>query len=65
MSRKNRVLVPQALRGLEKFKYEVASEIGLPDYSSIDKGNLTSRENGAVGGEMVKRMIEAYEKDLV
>ncbi len=43
---------------------EVANELGFTDYENIDKGNLTSRQNGSVGGEMVKRMVEAYERNL-
>ncbi|NLM34599.1 MAG: alpha/beta-type small acid-soluble spore protein [Clostridiales bacterium] len=60
----NRVLVPEAKQGLNRFKAEVASEIGLANYENIDKGNLTSRQNGYVGGTMVKKMVEAYEKGL-
>ena len=60
----NRVLVPEAKEGLNRFKTEVASEIGLQNYESIDKGNLSSRQNGSVGGEMVKRMVESYEQGL-
>jgi N-acetylmuramoyl-L-alanine amidase CwlA len=61
---RNRALVPEAQNGLDQFKYEIASEIGLSNYANIDKGNLTSRENGYVGGLMVKRMVEAYERNL-
>ncbi|OPJ63040.1 alpha/beta-type small acid-soluble spore protein [Clostridium oryzae] len=65
MSRRgNRILVPQAKAGLEKFKAEIASELGLTNYESIDKGELTSRENGSVGGEMVKRMVQEYESKI-
>lgn len=60
----NKILVPQAHNALENLKLEVANEIGLQDYEHIDKGNLTSRENGYVGGLMVKHMIESYEKQL-
>jgi len=60
----NRTLVPEAKQGLNRFKTEVASEIGLQNYESVDKGNLSSRQNGSVGGEMVKRMVESYEKGL-
>jgi hypothetical protein len=63
-NRSNRVLIPEAKQGLNKFKLEVASEVGLTNYDSIDKGNLTSRDNGYVGGFMVKRMVEAYEQGL-
>ena len=55
MSRRgNRVLVPQAKAGLDRFKLEVASELGIQNYDSIDKGELTSRENGSVGGGVNK-----------
>lgn len=63
-NRGNRVLVPEAKYALDQFKIEVASDFGLPNYESIDKGNLTSRENGSIGGEMVKRMVESYERGL-
>lgn len=61
---RNRALVPEAQYGLDRFKFEVASEIGLSDYDRVDKGNLTSRQNGSVGGFMVKKMVEAYERGL-
>jgi hypothetical protein len=61
---RNRALVPEAQAGLDKFKYEVANELGLSNYANIDKGNLTSRQNGYVGGTMVKKMVEAYERNL-
>ena len=60
----NKLVVPQAKAGLNKFKYEVANAIGIDNYESVDKGNLTSRDNGSVGGEMVKRMVEAYESKI-
>lgn len=55
-------LVPEAKQGLSNFKNEVASELGVPfkDYN----GDLTSKQCGSVGGEMVKRMVEAYEKGM-
>ncbi|MBD7912333.1 MULTISPECIES: alpha/beta-type small acid-soluble spore protein [Clostridium] len=63
-SGRNRTLVPEAKQGLNRLKTEVASEVGLQDYENIDKGNLSSRQNGSVGGEMVKRMVESYERGL-
>ena len=60
----NQKSVPEAKAGLSKFKLEVASAIGISDYQTIDKGNLTSKANGSVGGEMVKRMVAAYEQGL-
>ena len=54
----NRAAVPEAKAALDKFKYEVASELGVP-LSDGYNGDLTSRQNGSVGGYMVKKMIEA------
>ena len=55
-------LVPEAKNGLANFKNEVATEMGIPftDYN----GDLTSKQCGSVGGEMVKRMVEQYEKGI-
>lgn len=53
----NRTAVPEAKGALDKFKYEVASELGVP-LSDGYNGDLTSRQNGSVGGYMVKKMIE-------
>jgi hypothetical protein len=61
---RNQKVVPEAKHGLDQFKYEVANEIGLSNYAAADKGNLTSRENGYVGGYMVKKMVESYERGL-
>jgi len=63
-SGRNKTLVPEARQGLNKMKTEVASEVGLTDYENVDKGNLSSRQNGTVGGNMVKHMIESYEQGL-
>lgn len=62
-SRGNRVLIPEARQGLDQFKMEVAREVGV-DLKPGYNGDLTSRENGSVGGQMVKKMVEAYEKGL-
>ena len=62
MSR-NRAVVPEAKAALDAFKYEVANEIGVP-LSKGYNGNLTSYQNGSVGGYMVKKMIEAQEKQM-
>lgn len=48
---------------LERFKYEVANEIGVPLKNGYN-GDLTSKQNGSVGGYMVKKMIEAQEKQM-
>lgn len=60
----NRNLVPEAKQGLNRLKNEVASEVGLQNYENINKGDLTSKQNGSVGGEMVKRMVESYEQSI-
>ena len=59
----NRAAVPEAKAALDKFKYEVASELGVPLKEGY-KGDLTSRQNGSVGGYMVKKMIEQQEKQM-
>lgn len=59
----NKTAVPEAKSALDKFKYEVASELGVPLTDGYN-GNLTSAQNGSVGGYMVKKMIEAQEKQM-
>ena len=61
MSSKSRVNVPEAKQALDSMKFEVARELGI-NLKQGDNGNLTSRENGYVGGTMVKKMIEDYER---
>ena len=56
----NKTSVPEAKSAMNKFKMEVANEIGVP-LSDGYNGNLTSAQNGSVGGYMVKKMIEAQE----
>lgn len=62
-SNSNRVAVPEAKNALDKFKMEVADEIGVPLTEGYN-GNLTSYQNGSVGGYMVKKMIENQEKQM-
>ena len=59
----NTAAVPEAKDALNKFKYEVANELGVPLTDGYN-GNLTSKQNGSVGGYMVKKMIEAQEKEM-
>lgn len=63
MSSNTRKAVPEAREALDQFKYEVAQEIGVPLKHGYN-GDLTSYQNGSVGGYMVKKMIEAYEKEM-
>lgn len=62
-NRSNRVLVPQAKEGLNMFKLESAREVGV-NLKEGYNGDITSREAGSVGGNMVKKMVEAYEQGL-
>ena len=59
----NKLNVPQARAAMDKFKMEAASEVGVILKEGYN-GDLTSREAGSVGGQMVKKMIESYEKNL-
>lgn len=59
----NKLNVPQARAAMDKFKMEAASEVGV-NLKEGYNGDLTSREAGSVGGQMVKKMIEAYEQNL-
>ena len=59
----NQNAVPEAKEALNRFKYEVADELGVPLKKGYN-GDLTSRQNGSVGGYMVKKMIEAQEKQM-
>ena len=64
MSKKsNRINVPEARAAMDKFKMEAASEVGV-NLKQGYNGDLSSREAGSVGGQMVKKMIESYEKSL-
>ena len=60
----NRTNVPEAKEAMDKFKMEVANELGVPLNSNGYNGNLTSAQNGSVGGYMVKKMIEAQERQM-
>ena len=57
----NKLNVPEARSAMDKFKMEAASEVGV-NLKEGYNGDLTSREAGSVGGQMVKKMIESYEK---
>ena len=61
--RSNQAVVPQAREALNKFKMEAASEVGV-NLKQGYNGDLTSREAGSVGGQMVKKMIESYEQNM-
>ena len=62
-NRANRVEVPEAKAAMDKFKTEVASELGV-NLKEGYNGDLSSREAGSIGGEMVRRMIKSYEESM-
>ena len=59
----NQLNIPQAKEAMNKFKMQAASEVGV-NLTNGYNGHLTSREAGSVGGQMVKKMIEAYEQGM-
>ena len=59
----NKSVVPEAKEALNRFKMEAASEVGV-NLKQGYNGDLTSRQAGSVGGQMVKKMIESYENGL-
>ncbi len=63
MSRSNKKLVPEAKEALNKFKMEAASEVGV-NLKQGYNGDLTSKEAGSVGRQMVKKMIQEYEENM-
>ena len=59
----SKINIPEARAAMDKFKMEAANEVGV-DLKQGYNGHLTSREAGSVGGQMVKKMIEAYENSI-
>ena len=60
---KNKVNIPEAQAAMDKFKMEAANEVGVTLKQGYN-GDITSRQAGSVGGQMVKKMVEAYENNL-
>lgn len=60
----NRILVPNARQALNQMKLEIASELGMTNYDSMDKGNLPSRQNGYVGGNMTRQLVAMAQESL-
>ncbi|MTI69743.1 MAG: alpha/beta-type small acid-soluble spore protein [Firmicutes bacterium] len=65
MANRKKIVVPEAREALNQMKLEIANELGLTDYDNIDKGNLTSRQNGYVGGYMTKRLVEMAQTQML
>ena len=59
MASSNQIVVPEAREALDRFKMEAASEVGV-NLKQGYNGDLTAREAGSIGGQMVKKMIDAY-----
>ena len=60
----NKKLVPEAMSALDRFKYEVASEVGV-NLKDGYNGDLSSRDAGRIGGNMVKKMIQQVENNMI
>ena len=60
----NKKLVPEAMDALDRFKYEVASEVGVTLKDGYN-GDLSSRDAGRIGGNMVKKMIQQVENNMI
>ena len=60
---KNKIVVPEAKKAMENFKMEAANEVGV-NLKQGYNGDLTSRQAGSIGGQMVKKMIESYENSI-
>ncbi len=63
MARSNRKVVPEAMDSLEKFKYEVANEVGV-NLKNGYNGNISARDAGKIGGNMVRKLIEQAESQM-
>ena len=59
----NKLNVPEAKAAMDRFKMEAAREVGI-DLTDGYNGDLTARQAGSIGGQMVKQMIEAYEQQM-
>jgi len=63
MARSNKNVVPEAMDSLERFKYEVANEVGV-NLKYGYNGNISARDAGKIGGNMVKKLIEQAENQM-
>lgn len=61
---RNDLLVPGSENVLNQMKLEIAAELGLQNYDQMDKGALSARDNGRIGGEMTKRLVALAQKQL-
>ena len=61
MASSNKLVVPEAKQAMDNFKYEVASSMGV-NLKQGYNGDLTAKQSGSIGGELVRRMIESYQR---
>ena len=64
MTNSNKKVVPEARESLEKFKYEVANEVGV-NLKNGYNGNISARDAGRIGGNMVRKLIEQAESQMI
>lgn len=64
MPSNNKKAVPGAAQALNQMKYEIANELGIANYAQVDKGQLTSRQNGYVGGYMTRKLVQFAEEQM-
>jgi small acid-soluble spore protein D (minor alpha/beta-type SASP) len=60
----NKITVPEAKAAMDKFKMQAASEVGVNLNQNGYNGELTSKQAGSIGGQMVKKMVESYENSI-
>lgn len=63
MAKSNKKVVPEAMDSLERFKYEVANEVGV-NLKNGYNGNISARDAGKIGGNMVRKLIEQAENQM-
>ena len=63
MAQSNKISVPGAKNAMEQFKMQAASEVGV-NLNKGYNGDITARQAGSIGGQMVKKMIESYENSI-
>lgn len=64
MTKSNKAVIPEAMESLEKFKYEVANEVGV-NLKNGYNGNISARDAGRIGGNMVRKMIQQAENSMI
>ncbi|MFC5405413.1 small, acid-soluble spore protein, alpha/beta type [Cohnella soli] len=63
-NRSNQLLVPQATAGLAQLKFEAAQELGIAIPQDGYQGNMTTKDNGSIGGNITRRLVQIAEQQL-